>query len=96
MQMSGQSQDELCLLEMVHDRELAKFVARNANTIDIEIMGKKEKYNVLKVIEFSSDRKMMSVILQNDDTKESQVFSKGASDMMVKRLSEFEDRSPIR
>lgn len=62
-QMSGSSQDELCLLEMVQRRNLARFVSRDATSITVEILGDVEVYDYVKVFEFSSERKMMSVVL---------------------------------
>ena len=38
-QKSGASQDELCLIEMVEEKGLAKLVSRDATSITIEIMG---------------------------------------------------------
>ena len=67
-QKSGASQDELCLIQMVEEKGLARLVARDATTITIEVMGATEVYNVIKVYEFSSERKMMSVVVENQAT----------------------------
>ena len=40
--MSGSSVDEICLLEMVNERKLARFIDRNSKTIFIEILGERE------------------------------------------------------
>ena len=68
-QMSGSSVDEICLLEMVKERELARFIERNSKTIFIEILGEREQYDYVHINEFSSARKMMSVIVRNSDTQ---------------------------
>lgn len=85
--MSGASQDELCLLGMVEKKGLARLLARDASTVTIEIMGEIETYDVMKVIEFTSDRKMMSVVMKNCDTGFIRVFAKGASDSVSTRLT---------
>lgn len=64
-QKSGSSQDELCLLEMVEKKGLAKLLKRDATSVTIEVMGEVETYDVIKVIEFSSERKMMSVVMKH-------------------------------
>ena len=64
-QKSGASQDELCLLEMVEEKGLARMVSRDATSITIEILGNREVYDIVKVYEFSSERKMMSVAVKS-------------------------------
>lgn len=59
----------------------------------VDVMGETEQYDVLKVIEFSSDRKMMTVVVRNCQSKEVLVFSKGASDSMVKKLRETDNEN---
>ena len=86
-QRSGASQDELCLLEMVEDKGIAKLLARDATTMTIEVMGMTEKYDIVKVVEFTSERKMMSVVVRDQRSQDLFVLSKGASDSMLTRLS---------
>ena len=50
---------------MVEDKGLARLVARDATTFTIEVMGATEVYNIVKVYEFSSERKMMSVVVES-------------------------------
>ena len=57
-------------------------------------MGATEVYDTIKVIEFSSDRKMMSVVMKDRDSGKTRVFSKGASDSMATRLVPGGDSSP--
>jgi phospholipid-translocating ATPase len=45
--------------------------------------GKREEYQILKVIEFSSDRKMMSVIVKSKDNGKILAFTKGADDKIL-------------
>ena len=49
---------------MVEKRGLARLVSREATSMTIEIQGVLEVYDVLKVHEFTSDRKMMSIIVK--------------------------------
>lgn len=50
---------------MVEAKGLAKLVARDATSMTVDILGTKEVYDIVKVNEFSSDRKMMSVVVRN-------------------------------
>ena len=43
-------------------------------------------YDLLKVFEFSSERKMMSVVVKSRSNGQVMVFAKGASDGMATRL----------
>jgi magnesium-transporting ATPase (P-type) len=65
--MSGASQDELNLLKMVEDRGLAKFISKNSQYITIKVLGVEEQYEIIKFFDFSSDRKMMSIVLRNSE-----------------------------
>ena len=76
--MSGTSIDEICLLEMVEQKNLAKFIARDSQTITVEILGELERYSYVKMNEFTSERKMMSVIVKNAQTEEMFLFAKGS------------------
>ena len=49
-------------------------------------MKKQETYEILKIFEFSSDRKMMSIVVKNIDTKQILVFAKGADMAIIPRL----------
>lgn len=85
-QKSGSSQDELCLLEMVEKKRLASMVSRDATSITVKIFNEIEVYDLLKVFEFSSERKMMSVVVKSRSNGQVMVFAKGASDGMATRL----------
>jgi len=76
---NGPSVDEVCLLEMACDTGISHFVGRDADYASIMINGKLEKYEVLKIFEFTSDRKAMSVILKHPAKKNTALcFVKGA------------------
>lgn len=64
---SGSSQDEVNLLEAARDSGIAKLVYRDSERIIIKIINEdgievEEKYKILKVFEFTSERKLMSIV----------------------------------
>jgi magnesium-transporting ATPase (P-type) len=63
--LSGSSQDELVLIEEIENNHGAKFVGRDAETITISIGDKIEVYKIIKIYEFTSDRKMMSITVES-------------------------------
>lgn len=52
----------------------------------ISVNGKEMTYERLNVLEFSSDRKRMSVILRDRETGQIKLYIKGADDMILSRL----------
>lgn len=65
---SGSSQDEINLLEVARDSGISNLIQRGQDSITIDIQTTSDKpkvevYQVLKIFEFNSDRKMMSVVL---------------------------------
>ena len=65
---------------------MARFIDRNSKTIFIEILGEREQYDYVHMNEFTSARKMMSVIVKNVDTQEMTIFAKG-SDTSIRQRS---------
>ena len=53
---------------MARDVGLCKFIQRDADEIKIQFQDSIETYKVLRTIEFTSDRKRMSVIIKELDT----------------------------
>ena len=45
--------------------DIVSFIERDSNNISIMVNGSVEKYQILRIIEFNSDRKIMSVIVLN-------------------------------
>lgn len=87
----GASLDEVTFLEMAKNSGVAKFITReetigNPDKITIEIKGKQEVWEVLRVIEFSSERKRMSVIAKNSEGQVV-IFTKGADQTMMSRYA---------
>lgn len=89
----SQSPDEVCLCDFARDNDM--ILKKRLNTdIIIENFGEIEKYEILNVMEFSSERKRMSVILR-DPSGKIFLYSKGADSVMLERLSNLENRSLI-
>lgn len=60
--------------------------------MEISVFGKSEKYKLLYVLEFTSKRKRMSVIV-TDDKGNVYLFCKGADSIIYERLTaESKDR----
>ena len=74
--------DEITLLGMCKDVEFCSFKERDSDSMTIEIEGTVETYKILRTIEFTSARKMMSVIAQRDSDNKIFSFVKGA-DMAI-------------
>jgi len=59
------------------------------NNIEVDINGKSTRFQLLTVIEFSSDRKRMTVVVRTPDNK-IKVMCKGADSIIVERLAQTE------
>ena len=84
--LSGASQDELNLLEMVQERGLARFIDRGTSKTEVEVRGQKETYEIVKFYDFSSERKAMSIIVK-DSEGVAKVYLKGADSSVAERLA---------
>lgn len=62
------------------------FKERGSQHMTLVLEGKEERYELLRIIEFTSDRKMMSVIVKRDDGQIIN-FVKGADMSMIPRLT---------
>ncbi len=51
----------------------------------VDVMGQEKKYKLLNVIEFTSARKRMTVIVRTEDNK-IKVMCKGADSVIISRL----------
>ncbi|XP_058806464.1 probable phospholipid-transporting ATPase IA isoform X3 [Phymastichus coffea] len=61
------------------------FDTRTPNSVEISALGEREKYEVLHVIEFTSTRKRMSVIVRTP-SGQIKIYCKGADTMIYERL----------
>lgn len=80
----GPSPDEVALVEA--GRNLGfEFKERTKDGITLEMLGHEVTFEILNVLEFSSDRKRMSVIARAADGT-LRLFCKGADNVMLSRL----------
>ena len=84
--LSGSSQDELVMMEMIEKEYDCEFISRDSDSVRVRIRDVTETFTILKVFEFSSDRKMMSVTVKREDGQVVN-YAKGA-DMMIKKKLE--------
>ncbi|KAG0328796.1 hypothetical protein BGZ99_004460 [Dissophora globulifera] len=85
----AQSPDESALLEALRDNGVV-LKAKTKDSVTVEIFGLiTETYKVLKVLEFTSDRKCMSVII--DTPQGIQLFCKGADNVILARADMVEN-----
>lgn len=83
---------------MLHAGEtsgIVKIVSKNTESISIQIDGKAEEYKILKVFEFTSDRKMMSVIVKRVADNKIFTFTKGADEKLVPLAAPTQNQAEI-
>ncbi|EST05026.1 P-type ATPase, A domain protein [Kalmanozyma brasiliensis GHG001] len=84
VEYKAESPDEAALVAAARDAG-AVFIAKNNNTVDIEVLGQPEQCTPLKVLEFNSTRKRMSVIVREADGR-ILMITKGADSVIYQRL----------
>ena len=85
----AESPDEAALVAAACDVGFP-FVAKGKDFIDIEVMGQAERYTPLKLLEFNSTRKRMSVIVRNPQGR-LVLYCKGADSVIYERLAADQD-----
>lgn len=60
------------------------FDTRTPNSVEIVALGTRERYEVLNVLEFTSSRKRMSIIVRNPDGQ-IKLYCKGADTVIYER-----------
>lgn len=85
----AESPDEAALVAAARDAGFP-FVGKSNNSIDIEVMGQAERYIPLRVLEFNSTRKRMSVIVRNPEGQLI-LYCKGADSVIYARLAPDHD-----
>lgn len=82
---------------MCRDGGAAKFIMREQDLLKIKVLEQQEEYQIIRNIEFTSDRKMMSVIVKRMTDGKYFNFVKGADMAIVPRIlnkdAEFEENS---
>lgn len=84
LEYKAESPDEAALVAAARDVG-AVFLNKTNQQIDIEVMGQPERYTPLKVLEFNSTRKRMSVIVREPEGRVL-MLTKGADSVIYQRL----------
>ncbi|KAG6801693.1 phospholipid-transporting ATPase ID isoform X7 [Apis mellifera caucasica] len=83
LEYQAQSPDESALVSAARNFGFV-FKERSPNSITIEVMGKREIYELLCILDFNNVRKRMSVILRKDGHL--RLYCKGADNVIYERL----------
>ncbi|KAG5892815.1 hypothetical protein JTB14_033381 [Gonioctena quinquepunctata] len=83
LEYQAQSPDEAALVSAARNFGFV-FKERSPNSITIEVMGVKEVYELLCILDFNNIRKRMSVILRRDG--QLKLYCKGADNVIYERL----------
>ncbi|GAM24475.1 hypothetical protein SAMD00019534_076500 [Acytostelium subglobosum LB1] len=92
---SSSSPDEIALVNAAATFGI-KFNSRTPIAIGIMVNGEEIVYQLLNVIEFSSDRKRMSVIVRDPLTQEIVLYCKGADSSILPHVIETQDKEVLR
>eukprot|EP00347_Sterkiella_histriomuscorum_P004736 403359304 len=84
-QYQGTSPDEITLLYAAKEVGY-EFLDRTSNTISVRVFDQVITYSLLQKIDFTSDRKKMTVIIQDQQNENIILFSKGADMAILERL----------
>ena len=85
-QLHCESQDELVLLEHIERQYDAKLLENGKKEIVISIDGRLSKYEKIRTMKFTSQRKMMSVAVRRMEDQALLIYSKGADGPIKERL----------
>ncbi|XP_056638425.1 probable phospholipid-transporting ATPase IM isoform X2 [Diorhabda sublineata] len=88
LEYQAQSPDEEALVSAARNFGFV-FKERSPNSITIEVMGIKEVYELLCILDFNNVRKRMSVILRKDGKLK--LYCKGADSVIYERLKNGQD-----
>ena len=84
LEYKAESPDEAALVAAARDVGFP-FVGKGKDYVDIEVMGQLERYTPLRMLEFNSTRKRMSVIVRSPDGRLI-LYCKGADSVIYARL----------
>ncbi|EGR30477.1 p-type ATPase, putative [Ichthyophthirius multifiliis] len=94
IQFQGSSPDEVCLVEAAAKYNF-KFLKRTSNQIFIKVGGEVLTYKLLQKIDFTSERKRMSIIIQGINDDKIIIYTKGADSFLMQNLSNFTSQEQI-
>ncbi|TPX31648.1 hypothetical protein SmJEL517_g05073 [Synchytrium microbalum] len=89
----AQSPDESALLQGLAGDEVI-LRSRTKQTVVLNVFGKDEVWEHLQLMDFTSDRKRMSVVVRSPVDNKLYLFCKGADNMVLARLSRDERVNP--
>ncbi|KAL0581270.1 phospholipid transporting ATPase [Marasmius crinis-equi] len=89
LEYKAESPDESALVAAARDVGFP-FLHKGKDGVEIEVMGQKEHYEVLKILEFNSTRKRMSVVCRAPDGRLI-LYCKGADTVIYARLAKDHD-----
>ena len=85
------------MLNQVKKENVASFKSRTAKSIHIqEGAGDIKDYDILGINEFTSERKIMSVMVQDKQTGKYYVFAKGAESKIMEKLTPESAQSALK
>ncbi|KAG9394431.1 Cation-transporting P-type ATPase [Carpediemonas membranifera] len=84
-QFQAISPDEGALVQAAHDNGVS-LATRTKKSVLIDYYGQERKFSIVAVLEFTSDRKRMSVVLREDGRRGFLVVSKGADSVMLENI----------
>ncbi|ODO05178.1 phospholipid-translocating ATPase [Cryptococcus wingfieldii CBS 7118] len=87
----AESPDEAALVAAARDIGFP-FVTKNNHSLDIEVLGTPERWTPLRMLEFNSSRKRMSVVARGPDGR-LVLFCKGADSVIYGRLADDHDEA---
>lgn len=90
LEYKAESPDEAALVAAARDIGFP-FVLKNSHSLEIEVLGNPEKWIPLRMLEFSSSRKRMSVVARDPNGK-IVLFCKGADSVIYNRLNVNHDQ----
>ncbi|XP_050303253.1 probable phospholipid-transporting ATPase IM isoform X2 [Anthonomus grandis grandis] len=93
LEYQAQSPDEAALVSAARNFGFV-FKERTPNSITIEVMGTKEVYELLCILDFNNIRKRMSVILRKDGKLT--LYCKGADNVIYERLKQGQEEIKVR
>lgn len=85
----GSSPDEIALLNGLKQMG-CRFVGRRPKEVRIEVLGAERVYELLALIEFTSTRKRMSVLVRDETSGDTRLITKGADTVILDRLKDRE------
>ncbi|EGC35956.1 hypothetical protein DICPUDRAFT_32597 [Dictyostelium purpureum] len=90
----SQSPDEISLLECAKINRY-QFKSRSTSEIKIKILNTEKVFQLLAVMDFTSERRRMSVCVRDPETMKIFIYTKGADSIMIEKLSNMEKQSDL-